>query len=234
MVSWYIIQWLQIDVKKFVCYKRNFLRIFKPFAFPSWFRETWINYSDRPLRNWPSIPSSATLFSREETTYSIATVTYTRPFGPSPREIIHRDLSLSPRVFQSTSLRGGGIGENHEKHECENESENIRCAREQAREERSFSSFSSSFSLSGLNLANVLVAREVASVSVDLHLVQRAESLFGDRLSGDRSRAAWQIAVCQVLAFVFPFFFFFSLLSFPKADVTRSILVRTRACELEL
>jgi len=162
-------------------------------------------------------------------------VTYTRPFGPSPREIIHEDLSLSPRTSQSTSLHGGGIGENHEKYECANESEHIRCAREQVREERSFSSLSSSFSLSGLNLANVLVAREVASVSVDLHLVQRAESLFGDRLSGDRSRAAWQIAVCQVLlAFVFPFFLFFPLLSFPKADVTRSILVRTRACELEL
>lgn len=213
--------------------KQNFLRILEVFTFLdiSCFKKkkkTWTNYSLRSLRNWPSIfiqptiVSNARLFSREETTYSIATVTYTRPFGPSPREIIHRDLSLSPRVCQSTSLRGGGIGENHEKHECANESQHIHHSPEQAREEeRSFSSLFSSFSLSGLNLANVLVAREVASVSVDLHLVQRAESLFGDRLSGDRSRAAWQIAVCQILlacvfSFFFSFFFSFAAFCYPK------------------
>lgn len=226
MLSWYIIWWLQVDIKASACFKS---RIFWEYSSHSFYIYCFKRNVNQLLSSFapeltinfiqPTIVSNATLFSREETTYSIATVTYTRPFGPSPREIIHRDLSLSPRVCQSTSLRGGGIGENHEKYECANESEHIRCSREQAREERSFSSLSSSFSLSGLNLANVLVAREVASVSIDLHLVQRAESLFGDRLSGDRSRAAWQIAVCQVLlVFVFSFFFpfFFVTFCYPK------------------
>lgn len=217
-----------------------------PFAFPDVYLESekrepitqsvhsGVDHQFHPTDH--RIVSNATLFSREETAYSIATVTYTRPFEPSPREIIHGDLSLSPRVCSEYEPpRLGGIGENHEKRTRANTS----VVHASKRERRG--SFSS-LSLSDFNLANVLVVREVASVSVDLHLVQRAwEPLRGSFIR--RSFACCLLAdrrvpgsPCLCISF-FPFFyfyFFFSLFSFPKADVTRSILVRTGACEVEL
>lgn len=96
-----------------------------------------------------------------------------------------------------------------------------------------------SFSLSlwfqpARDLANVLVTREVASVSVDLHLIQRTEHLFEDRPSG--SLVSPGKSSCQVPRFLvffsfYLFIYFFLLLSFTRTDVTRLILVRTEACE---
>lgn len=151
---------------------------------------------------------------RKETTSSIATVTYTRPFGPSPREIIHGDLSLSPRARQSTSLRGGETRENDEKQRVRaSESERGHRTREKKRTRRPFSSLSFSISLwfqLARDLANVLVTREVASVSVDLHLVQRAELLRGSSIRpsvrSSCSRATWQIALPGSSSHCFPFF----------------------------
>lgn len=83
------------------------------------------------------------------------------------------------------------------------------------------------------DLANVLVTREVASVSVDLHLVQRAkllrESSVRTFVRSSRSRATWQIAPPGPSSHCSPPFFF---LPSPQ-DVTRSILVGTGACEPE-
>lgn len=90
-----------------------------------------------------------------------------------------RDLSLSPRVRRSVHGRVSAAGRQEKimKSKSERVRVNAYAKRASKQEERVLFLLSPSLVQPARDSASVLVAREVASVSVDLHLVQRAEPL---------------------------------------------------------
>jgi len=189
------------------------------FRILSWFKETWANFLILFRQFHLAIINNTTFFSEKRQLLRSLPWHIRGHSEPSPRKIIHGDLSLSPRASLNTSIRDGETGENHEKYECERvrASEFAVCANE--RED----SFSLSFWFQlARDLANVLVTGEVVSVSVDLHLIQRAEQLFGDHPF--RSLVSPGESSCQV-AFLF-FFFYFFLLFFSRWNGHNSLDTR--------
>lgn len=153
-----------------------------------------------------------------------------------PRNHSRRPLTLPTCSPEYEPLRRGDRRKSWRARVRASESERYHCACEKKRTRGPFSSLSPLFSLwfqLARDLANVLVTREVASVSIDLHLVQRAELLRGSSVRpsvrSSCSRATWQIAVPGSSSHCFLFFFCPRL----RTDVTRSILVGTGACEPE-